>query len=106
MVCDTVASERSVSPSELGWKKKEIEGKTVLAIGCTSRELLVGAAKLGAERVSACEIEEQVADELRSIANHEGLPIFVLNKSRAELDPSADAGAIVLSLSFGDGSIA
>jgi hypothetical protein len=68
---------------------KEFKGKKVLAVGCTSVELPLRAARHGAKEVLACETAYEAADELRRLASCEGLPIRVLNECLAEID-SAD----------------
>jgi len=81
---------------ELGWSKKDFEGKSVLDIGGNSGILSLYAHNLGAENISYVDVQEPLVDFFQSVVTEHELPISIERKGFLDLNPDTDSKDIVL----------
>jgi len=81
---------------ELGWVREEFSGKSVLDIGANSGLLTMHALRLGAVKVHACEVQPELAEFIREVAERKTLPVDVSIMPFHELDPAQEEADVVL----------
>lgn len=82
--------------AELGWRREDFEGKSVLDIGSNSGILSLEALRLGAERIVACDVQDQFVDFFQKVVTAKKLPVTVQKRGFRDLKGPDDTADVVL----------
>jgi putative methylase len=77
----------------------DIEGREVVDLGCGSGILSIGAALLGAERVTGIDVDPQAIDDARRNVEEAGVKVELLNTDIRDADLRADT--VIMNPPFG-----
>ena len=81
---------------ELGWKKEDFEGKSVLDIGGNSGILSLYAHNLGAQNIHYVDVQAPLVEFFESVVGEHSLPIEIERKGFLELNTDTHSKDIVL----------
>ncbi len=77
----------------------DVEGREVVDLGCGSGILSIGAALLGAERVTGIDVDPQAIDDARRNVEEAGVKVELLNTDIRDADLRADT--VIMNPPFG-----
>lgn len=77
----------------------DVEGREVVDLGCGSGILSIGAALLGAERVTGIDVDPQAIDDARRNVEEAGVKVELLNMDIRDADLRADT--VIMNPPFG-----
>jgi len=91
-----VNEETRVRLAELGWRKEDFDGKTVLDIGSNSGILTLEALRLGATSVCSYDVQDQFVDFFSGVVKAKNLPVTVKKRGFKDLKAPDDTADVVL----------